>query len=73
MNQPYYPDLAFTLAELLDNGVMDHAELVTELSAAASGEAQLKETLASISKVRWEAPGRYFHLRDLGKRVNVSY
>lgn len=50
MNQPYYPDLVFSLSELLDNGVIQHAELITELSAASSGEAQLKESLVKISK-----------------------
>eukprot|EP00752_Nemacystus_decipiens_P017827 g15983.t1 len=46
MNQPYYPDLVFSLSELLDHGVAQHAELIGELSAAASGEEQLKESLA---------------------------
>lgn len=52
MNQPYYPDLVFSLSELLDNGVAQHAELISELSAASSGEAQLKESLVNISKAR---------------------
>lgn len=52
MNQPYYPDLVFSLSELLDNGVAQHADLISELSAASSGEAQLKESLVSISKAR---------------------
>lgn len=52
MNQPYYQDLVFSLSELLDNGVVQHAELIDELSAAASGEAQLKESLVNISKAR---------------------
>lgn len=52
MKQSYYPDLVFTLAELLDYGVAEHEELITELSATASGEAQLKESLVSISKAR---------------------
>lgn len=52
MNQPYYPDLVFSLSELLDHGVAQHAELIGELSAAASGEEQLKESLVGISKAR---------------------
>lgn len=52
MNQPYYPDLVFTLSELLDNGVTQHSELISELSAASSGEAQLKDSLANVSKVK---------------------
>lgn len=52
MNQPYYPDLVFSLSELLDHGVAQHAELVSEISAAASGEEQLKESLVGISKAR---------------------
>ena len=52
MNQPYYPDLVFSLSELLDHGVAQHAELVGEISAAASGEEQLKESLVGISKAR---------------------
>ncbi|CAN0532981.1 unnamed protein product, partial [Scytosiphon promiscuus] len=49
-NQPYYPDLVFSLSELLDHGVVQHAQLITELSAASSGEQQLKESLTAISK-----------------------
>lgn len=52
MNHPYYPDLVFSLSELLDHGVAQHAELIGELSAAASGEEQLKESLVGISKAR---------------------
>lgn len=51
MNQPYYPDLVFSLSELLDHGVAQHVDLIGELSAAASGEEQLKESLVGISKV----------------------
>lgn len=51
MNQPYYPDVVFSLSELLNNGVDQHAALISELSAASSGEAQLKESLADICKV----------------------
>lgn len=58
MNQPYYPDLVFTLSELLDNGVVQHADFITELSAASSGEAQLQESLESISKVTDESADR---------------
>lgn len=61
MNQPYYPDLVFTLSELLDNGVVQHAEFISELSAASSGEAQLQESVESISKVR---PYESAHRRD---------
>lgn len=58
MKQPYFPDLVFSLSELLDNGVVQHADFITELSAASSGEAQLKESLVNISKVRNE-PGQF--------------
>ena len=52
MNQPFYPDnMSFSLSELLDNGVVQHEELISELSAASSGEAQLKESLTGITKV----------------------
>lgn len=56
MNQPYYPDLVFSLSELLDHGVAQHTDLIGEISAAASGEEQLKESLVGISKVRGSQP-----------------
>lgn len=64
MNQPYYPDLVFSLSELLNNGVDQHAALISELSAASSGEAQLKESLADISKVSTAKSSRKYSCRD---------
>lgn len=65
MNQPYYPDLQFSLSELLDNGVVQHADLIGELSAAASGEEQLKESLVGISKVsRNNTPSKLQNRQD---------
>lgn len=52
MNQPYYAELVFSLSELLDHGVAQHSDVINDLSAAASGEAQLKESLTNISKAR---------------------
>ena len=45
LDQPPYPDLTFTLNELLDIGVLSQVPLIAELAATATGEAQLEETL----------------------------
>ena len=50
MGKPYHDDLVFCLKELLDYGCLDHMDLVGELSATASGEAQLEESLIAIEK-----------------------
>ena len=50
MGKPYHDDLVFCLKELLDYGCLDHMDLVGKLSATASGEAQLEESLIAIEK-----------------------
>lgn len=74
MNQPYYPDLVFSLSELLDHGVAEHAELIGELSAAASGEEQLKESLVNISKASVFSKQHcyFYHIYLCGKGVWCS-
>jgi Dynein heavy chain, N-terminal region 2 len=45
LDQPQYPDMAFTLSELLDIGVLAQAQLVSQLCTAATGEAKLEDSL----------------------------
>jgi dynein heavy chain len=53
INENYYNEMPFSLSFLLKGGIMNHKEAVQEVSAAASGEAQLE---ASLDKIRgdWE-------------------
>lgn len=53
VNLAYQADMPFSLSMLLKNGIMNHKEAVQETSAAASGEAQLEDSLAKI-KTGWE-------------------
>jgi dynein heavy chain len=48
LNQTYSSGAPFTLKEMLDYGVLDHADAVSEQSATATGEAQLEGTLEAI-------------------------
>ena len=47
MNQKF-TGTNFSLQDLMGFGVLDHAELVGEVSAAASGEAQLEQGLGMV-------------------------
>lgn len=53
INETYYNDMPFSLAFLLKGGIMNYKDAVQEISAAASGEAQLEATLDKI-KSDWE-------------------
>jgi dynein heavy chain len=53
MKQQYYADMPFSLSTMLKGGVMQHKDAVAELSASASGEAQLGASLDKI-KAGWE-------------------
>eukprot|EP01031_Cornospumella_fuschlensis_P043261 gene43261-52876_t len=53
IDENYYNDMPFSLAFLLKGGIMNHKEAVQEISAAASGEAQLESSLDKI-KSDWE-------------------
>lgn len=50
LKQPFTAgDTSRTLGELIDFGVLEMRDLVTEVSGAASGEHQLEESLQSIA------------------------
>jgi dynein heavy chain len=49
----YYQDMPFSLALLLKSNIMNYRDQVQEISACASGEAQLEASLAKI-KAGWE-------------------
>jgi len=53
LGQPFYEGTAFSLENLIGYGILNHAELVGEVSAAASGEAQLEASLEQIA-AGWE-------------------
>lgn len=53
INESYYPDMPFSLASLLKGGIMNHKDAIQEISASASGEAQLEASLAKIQS-DWE-------------------
>eukprot|EP00968_Pinguiococcus_pyrenoidosus_P011502 scaffold926_cov248-Pinguiococcus_pyrenoidosus.AAC.15 len=48
LDQPWFPEMAFKLEELLGFGILDHADLCGDISGAASGEAQLEAALKQI-------------------------
>ena len=48
LQQTYFENLTFALEELLSYGILNHQDLVSEVSAAASGEAQLEDSLSTI-------------------------
>lgn len=48
LQQPWYEGLSFCLEDLLSYNILNHADLVSETSAAASGEAQLEDSLETI-------------------------
>ena len=48
LGQAWYPAMEFSLADLIQFGILNFSELVTEQSATASGEAQLEKSLESI-------------------------
>ena len=48
--RPWSPDHEFKLQELLDHGVLRHADLCGEVSGAASGEAQLEASLREVEE-----------------------
>ncbi|GMH64114.1 hypothetical protein TrST_g1151 [Triparma strigata] len=48
LQQTFYDNLTFALEELLSYGILNHQDLVSEVSAAASGEAQLEGSLSTI-------------------------
>ena len=49
IGEAYDPDAAFTLNQLVKAGVIEKAELVSEVSGAASGESQIEESLESVA------------------------
>lgn len=53
LRQPWYPGLLFTLENLLAYDVLDRKDLVGEISATASGEAQIEASLQKI-KHGWD-------------------
>ncbi|KAL8017811.1 putative bromodomain, AAA+ ATPase domain, dynein heavy chain region D6 P-loop [Plasmopara halstedii] len=53
LRQPWYPGLPFTLENLVAYDIFDMKELVGEISATASGEAQIEASLQKI-KYGWE-------------------
>ena len=53
VNIAYVPDSPFPLSLLVNGGIMLFKELITETSGAASGEAQLEDSLEKIQKV-WD-------------------
>lgn len=53
LRQPWYPGIVFTLENLIAYDVLDMKELVGEVSAAASGEAQIEASLMKI-KHGWD-------------------
>lgn len=53
ISQTYYPDMPFSLSVLVKGGVMNHKDAIQEISGAASGEAQLEDSLNKI-KAGWE-------------------
>ena len=53
LHQVYVADMPFTLSFLLEKGVMNFKDQIGEVSASASGEAQLEASLLKIS-AGWE-------------------
>ncbi|KAE9216083.1 Dynein heavy chain 6, axonemal [Phytophthora fragariae] len=53
LRQPWYPGILFTLENLVAYDVLDMKDLVGEMSAAASGEAQIEASLLKI-KHGWD-------------------
>jgi len=49
LQQQWFDNLSFTLQDLLSFQILNHKDLVSEVSGAASGEAQLEDSLATIS------------------------
>ncbi|CAM9627191.1 unnamed protein product, partial [Phaeothamnion confervicola] len=54
LGQTFHLNANFSLSELLDWGVVGQGELISELSGAASGEAQLEGSLDAI-RTAWDA------------------
>ena len=50
IGQDFIPGVAFSLEDLLQFGVANHTETVSEVSAAASGEAQLEASLETVEQ-----------------------
>ena len=48
LQQSWFDSLTFHLDDLLSYGILNHQDLVSEVSAAASGEAQLEDSLSTI-------------------------
>ncbi|RHY05497.1 hypothetical protein DYB25_001425 [Aphanomyces astaci] len=53
LNQPWYPGIAFTLDNLIAYDIFEFKDLVSEISATSSGEAQIEASLNKI-KLGWE-------------------
>jgi dynein heavy chain len=53
IKQPYFEGLEFTLSGMLENGILAHSELVSEVSGTSSGEAQLEGSLKAVAD-GWE-------------------
>ena len=48
INENFYDDMPFSLSFLIENGIMEHKDAITEVSGTASGEAQLEDSLEGI-------------------------
>jgi dynein heavy chain len=53
IKQPYFDGLDFTLSGMIEDGILDHSELVSEVSGTSSGEAQLEDSLIAVAS-GWE-------------------
>ncbi|OQR86425.1 dynein heavy chain [Achlya hypogyna] len=54
LNQPWYPGISFSLDNLMQYDIFEFKDLVSEVAATSSGEAQIE---ASLNKIKhgWEA------------------
>jgi len=50
LQQSWFEGMDFTLEDMLSFGILNHEDLVSEVSAAASGEAQLEDSLGTIQR-----------------------
>jgi len=53
INQNYYPDMPFSLSVMVKGGIMNFKDQIGEISASASGESQLEDSLKKIQD-GWE-------------------
>jgi len=50
LQQSWFEGMDFSLEDMLSYGILNHQDMVSEISAAASGEAQLEDSLGSIQR-----------------------